>query len=193
MKHCLLYLLTLVSLAVSCSPPHSKEESKSEITVSDTIAATESFTQNDQENITRLIRFTLTDLFKEDIEKGFLDSLSRQFKYSQVDLNEDGSLEILVGLTGPYFCGSGGCTVLLLTNHGDMITRFSVVKYPAYLGQESSNGWKNLILFSGGKNRTVQYNGTTYPSNPSTLEVYSGNVDNLFKVLDWENLEGFNF
>ncbi|WP_051260931.1 hypothetical protein [Algoriphagus marincola] len=197
MKNIDLRILIGFLVLFGCKSSSSVEEISSEISaiqvISDTTREESPYSQNDQENIKRLIQKTLTDIFKEDLEKGFLDSLSRQFKYSQVDLNEDGNLEILVGLTGPYFCGSGGCTVLLFTSHGDVITRFSVVKYPAYVDSETTNGWKNLILYSGGKNRVVKFDGQKYPSNPSTLPVYSDQVESLNKVLDWMELNSFDF
>ncbi|NVK49760.1 MAG: hypothetical protein HWE09_08320 [Cyclobacteriaceae bacterium] len=151
----------------------------------DSIQAANSFTQDDQENIQRLIRLTLTDLFEEDLEKGFLDSASRRFLYDQVDLNGDGNLEILVGLTGSYFCGSGGCTIYLLSNKGDVITRFTVVDYPVHVDNESTNGWKNLVLNSGRKDRLVKYDGQKYPSNPSVLDEFSGDLSNTQSLLVW--------
>ena len=76
----------------------------------------------------RLIGFTLMDQFKEDIDLGIVDSLSRKYKFVQVDLNDDSNREIWVGLTGPDICRSGGCTFLLLSHHGDIIPQFSVSK-----------------------------------------------------------------
>ena len=143
-------------------------------------------------NTVRLIQLTLQDMHKEDISKNLIDSFSRQFKFSEYDLNNDGKKEILVGLTGPYFCGSGGCTIYLLTYQGDVITKFSVVRYPVYVDTTSTKGWKDLILYSGGENRCVKWNGRTYPSNPSTLPKAKGKTLQT-KLLDWERLKSFNF
>lgn len=178
-----------------CNAPKSNTSVGQEIAPSDStpVDKTEAFTQNDQENIQRLIKLTLTDLFQEDLEKGFLDSTSRRYLYDQVDLNGDGNLEILVGLTGPYFCGSGGCTILLLTNHGDVITRFTVVDYPIYVDHELTNGWKNLIMFSGQENRQAAFDGQAYPSNPSVLDVFSGNLERAQKLLEWDERRLISF
>lgn len=153
----------------------------------------EKFTQEDQENIQRLIGLTLKDQYNEDIELGIVDSLSRKYKYVQLDLNDDSNKEILIGLTGPYFCGSGGCTFLLLNYHGDIITQFSVVRMPVYLDTEKSNGWNNLIVYSGGENRHVKFDGNTYPSNPSTQEIFTGDLEKLEKIMDWDSLETFSY
>jgi hypothetical protein len=144
-------------------------------------------------NTVRLIQLTLQDLHKEDISNELIDSFSRQFKYSQYDLNNDGEQEILVGLTGPFFCGSGGCTIYLLTHHGDVITKFSVVRYPLYVDTFSTKGWRNLIFYSGGANRLVQWNGKSYPSNPSTLQKVKKDVAEMTKLLDWELTPAFKF
>lgn len=189
------FLLIFLFLS-ACRETKSLEDLQSitEILEEDTLSPSpKPYTQDDQENIQRLIRLTLLDSYKEDIELGIVDSLSRRYNYVQVDLNNDTKKEILVGLIGPYFCGSGGCTVLLLTNHGDIITQFSVVKYPINIDTESTNGWSNLILHSGGEDRIVKFDGTSYPANPSTLEVYSGNMEDLEILLDWDIQEIYTF
>lgn len=193
----LLPILLVIFSISSCRETKSLEDLKVVTEIleeGDTISESEKkYTQNDQENVQRLIGLTLLDQFKEDIDIGIIDSLSRKYKYVQVDLNEDSRKEILVGLTGPYFCGSGGCTFLLLSNHGDIITQFSVVRMPVYLDTESMKGWRNLIVYSGGDNRVVKFDGTSYPSNPSTLETFSGDLEKLEKIMDWESLQTFTY
>lgn len=197
MKKIFTLALPVLILIFSCKSEETSEELGEEIEMiyidDDYIESEDSFSENDQENIQRLIRLTLNDLFKEDLEKGFLDSVSRRFLYDQVDLNGDGKLEILVGLTGSYFCGSGGCTVYLLTNQGDVITRFTVVDYPVYVDTQATNGWSDLVMYSGGAYRRATYNGQTYPYNPSILEEYAGDVGILPKLLEWQELEFSKF
>jgi len=115
-----------------------------------------------------LIRSELQAKFKDDLEKNLIDSLSRQFTYSEIDLNGDGKNEVFVGLTGPYFCGSGGCSFYLLDAEGKTLSDFSVSDYPVVVDSESSNGWKNLLISSGGKYHVIKFDGSRYPANPST-------------------------
>jgi hypothetical protein len=115
-----------------------------------------------------LVRLTLKDQLKSDLEKNLVDSLSRKFIFFEYDLNDDGKKEIFVGLTGPYFCGSGGCTTYLLDDQGNTITKFSVSR-DIVIDNKKTNGFKDLFIYSGGKFRIVKFNGKTYPSNPSTL------------------------
>lgn len=116
-----------------------------------------------------LVRLTLKDQFKADLDKDLIDSISRKFIFFEYDLNEDGKKEIFVGLIGTYFCGSGGCTQYLLDNEGNVITKFTVAGYPVVIDNNKTNGWKDLFIQSGGKTRIVKFDGKKYPSNPSTL------------------------
>jgi hypothetical protein len=116
-----------------------------------------------------LVRLTLQGIYKDDLSKNFIEENSRKFIFFEYDLNEDGKKEIFVGLTGTYFCGSGGCTQLILDVQGNVISTFSVSGYPVIIDNNKTNGWKDLFIYSGSKNRIVKFDGKTYPSNPSVL------------------------
>nr|WP_315158029.1 hypothetical protein [uncultured Flavobacterium sp.] len=135
-----------------------------------------------------IVRLTLQNLYKDDLSKNIIDDYSKRFIFFEYDLNDDGKKEILVGLTGSYFCGSGGCTQYILDNQGAVITRFTVADYPVVIDTEKSSGWKNLFIYSGGKNRIVKFDGEKYPSNPSLqpeLKVTPG--DGLPRALNFIN------
>ena len=133
-----------------------------------------------------LVRLTIKDLYKDDLAKNVIDDYSKRFIFFEYDLNEDGNKEILVGFTGPYFCGTGGCTQLLLDNQGNVITTFSVSDYPVIIDTNKTNGWKDLFIYSGGKNRIVKFDGKKYPSNPSILtELKVTPGDGLPRALDF--------
>jgi hypothetical protein len=135
-----------------------------------------------------LVRLTLNNRYKEDLKKNFINDFGKKFIFFEYDLNEDGKNEILVGLRGPYFCGSGGCTQLLLDYQGKIITTFSVSGNPVIIDTNKTKGWKDLFIWSGGKNRIVKFDGKTYPSNPSTLpELKLIPGDGLPRALDFEN------
>ena len=110
----------------------------------------------------------LQEGMKADLEKNLIDSSSRKFLLANTDLNNDGRNEIFVFLTGPWFCGSGGCTAVLLTGEGTLITKFTVMDLPLLLSKKTTNGWKDIICYSNGKNRLLKFDGKKYPSNAST-------------------------
>lgn len=115
-----------------------------------------------------LVATSLQTIFKSDLDKNLIDSLSRQFVYAAQDLNGDGQAELFVGTKGPYFCGSGGCTILLLDPQGALINRFTVAGYPVIIDSAKTKGWSNLIIHSGKQDRLLKFDGKKYPANPST-------------------------
>lgn len=137
------------------------------------------------ENTLNLVKLRLTKMFKDDLSKNLIEEQSRKFKLFEHNINEDPKKEIFVGLTGSFFCGSGGCTVLLLNSEGELITKFTVTEYPLLIANTNTKGWNDLILHSQGQNHIIKFNGKTYPSNPSIQPVYSqAPPQNLIKGLD---------
>lgn len=119
------------------------------------------------ENIDRLV--------VEDIlipEK--LDPREKDYKYltGAADLNGNGSEELLVLMQDPYFCGSGGCTAYLFQDSGELINRMTVTSTPVLLANRETNGWKNFYVWSNGSLRTMAFDGTSYPTNPSVEPDY---------------------
>ena len=135
-----------------------------------------------------LVRLTLRDKYKSDLEKNLVDSLSRKFIFFEYDLNGDSKKEIFVGLTGPYFCGSGGCTIMLVDDQGNEITNFSVSDYPVVIDSKKSTEWRDLFILSGGKYHTMKFDGKKYPSNPSVQPVLKDIPgDDLPRALNFVN------
>ncbi len=119
----------------------------------------------------------LREYYKKDIASGLLDSTSRRFMLAEQDLNDDGKNEIFLGLSGSYFCGSGGCTVLLLSSEQKLNTSFTVVNYPIFIAQSTTHQWKDLLIKSNGKLHIIKFTGVKYPANPSvqpTVDSLSG-------------------
>jgi len=94
------------------------------------------------------------------------------------DLNSDGKPEAIVYLLGEDWCGSGGCTTLVLAREGDSwrtITKITNSRAPILVVPRMSHGWKSIgVWVQGGgilKGYEVElrFNSTTYPENPSLL------------------------
>ena len=117
------------------------------------------------------VRSFLQSYLKVDLSKGLIDTMSRQFQLQVADLDNDGNNETFVGLTGPYFCGSGGCTFLLLDHTGRLNTRFTVASYPVIVDSTFTKGWRDLLVQSGGKFHRLKYTGVKYPPNPSVAPI----------------------
>jgi hypothetical protein len=92
------------------------------------------------------------------------------------DLNDDGHLEAIVYLIGDYWCGSGGCTMLVLSENGQswkVVSTVKVTRLPIWVLDEKLNGWHSLaVQVSGGgivKSylSKLQFDGQSYPNNPT--------------------------
>jgi hypothetical protein len=115
---------------------------------------------------------------------------SRKFVYDKVDLNDDGKDEVLVGLVGSEFCGSGGCSMLVLGPDMKTLTSMTVVGFPVSIGppgsKEVTKGYCDLYVYSKGKGYVrLAWNGKTYPTNPSLAPVVNESVvKEKYKFLD---------
>lgn len=201
----LVFLLTLTF--ISCKKETSESQNKTDTTTvnkdtlsakpkvslidpdpTDTIPAGQYGINSSNLKTANIVRLALQNIYKEDLSKNSIDDYSKRFIFFEYDLNDDGKKEIFVGLTGSYFCGSGGCTQYILDNKGAVISKFTVADYPVVIDTQKSSGWKNLFIQSGRKNRVVKFDGKKYPSNPSlqpVLEVTPG--DDLPRALNFIN------
>ncbi len=135
-----------------------------------------------------IVKKLLATKYEADIKNQLIDSFSRRFILFEYDLDDDGSKEIFVGLNGSYFCGTGGCNLLLLNSNGIMITNFSVSGTPVIVANEKTNGWKDLYIYSNKKHRIAKFDGKKYPSNPSLLPALNTLPgDGLPRLLDAAN------
>jgi len=102
--------------------------------------------------------------------------LKDQFVAGFADLNGDGRLEAVVYLTSSGWCGSGGCTTLVLVRDADswrLLTKITVTRPPIRVLSKKSKGWRNLGVWvqgggvQPGYEAELQFDGKTYPANPS--------------------------
>lgn len=121
----------------------------------------------DEQTAQNIKNFLTQDYLKDDLS--FLQPVDRKFQFYKIDLNDDGNEEIFVRFSGPYFCGSGGCTFLLLDKYGEIITKFTVTRAPIFVEPSKVNGWSLLLVKDDGVFKELTFNEGSYPSNPSML------------------------
>ncbi|MCG2613549.1 hypothetical protein LZZ85_04625 [Terrimonas sp. NA20] len=139
----------------------------------DTTSA-EHFPHTDTATIALIKNALTTHLLTEDLPA--IPGNQRNFMYSRIDLNNDNHPEIFVGMTGAYFCGTGGCTAFLLDYKGKLITRFTVAEFPIVVRPHSTNGWRDLLIGTAATHPSlhlVKWNGKKYPGNPSLAPIFS--------------------
>ena len=83
-----------------------------------------------------------------------LDGRKARYVHGRVDLDGDGTDEVLVYLLGSVFCGTGGCDLVLLddADHGHApIQTFPISQLPVIVSPTRTAGWHDLVrLESGG-------------------------------------------
>lgn len=82
-----------------------------------------------------------------------------RYYYNYVDLNDDGTDEILAVVSGPYTSGSGGDSMLWVMPNADMAVSqaFTLVHMPIIVTDEMVNGAKQLVMqrYGGGANTEI--------------------------------------
>ena len=140
--------------------------------------------------------YITTELLTEEDLK-LIPEGQRKFQFYEIDMNNDGENEVFVNFMTSYFCGSGGCTILLLNNQLKLITKFTVTRTPLFAEQSLKNGWRILLTRSEGELKELIYNDGAYPSNPSLLEkapydAPSGHSEIMFDI-NFSKPKTYNF
>ncbi len=125
------------------------------------------------------------DSIRKFLRKFVRDSAGTQYSHEGVkeeyfsafvDLNDDGTQEAIVYLISDWWCGSGGCTTLILAPEGSsyrVVTKTTITHLPIRVLSTKSNGWHDLAVWVQGGGivhayeAKLSFNGKTYPSNPS--------------------------
>ncbi len=97
------------------------------------------------------------------------------YRWAEADLNGDGQAEQFIYASDPRWCGSGGCTLFVLTRQPDgyrTVLRSTVTRLPVRLLPTTSHGWRDLAVgVGGGGDRAdaarLSFDGKAYPGNPT--------------------------
>lgn len=166
-----LVALFLIPLVISCKEnsenQNVKTEQNTEVSTSDQPTISEP-TVN--EALANRLKPFLSENYLTDADRRAIREKDRKFQFYEIDLNNDGKKEIFMNFPTRYFCGSGGCTVLLLDSDLNIISKFTVTQTPLYAVDEMENGYKKLYVESGGEWKELLFDGKKYPSNPTLLK-----------------------
>jgi hypothetical protein len=101
-----------------------------------------------------------------------------QYRAADPDLDADGTPDLLMLLDDPNWCGSDGCSLLVFHGESDgsysLVGRTDTTHPPIALGDNRSNGWRDLLVGVGGdtfQQGTValQFDGEGYPGDPTLV------------------------
>ncbi|HSN47576.1 MAG TPA: hypothetical protein VLR29_02335 [Flavobacterium sp.] len=143
----------------------------------------------------RIKHYLTTDYLKNDLE--FMSKEDRKFQFQTVDLNNDGRQELFINFITSYFCGTGGCTLLLLDHDWKTITRFTVTSTPLMIEPNKQQKWSVLMVKDNGVWKELVNENGKYPSNPSLLskskmDAPSGHAQVIFSD-EFSPANTFNF
>lgn len=101
---------------------------------------------------------------------------SMPLRYVTARTGDDPQALTLVYLVGGDYCGSGGCTLLILRKNVDLyerLGRLTVVRTPIRILQTSSHGMPDLAVAVSGGGATphealIPFDGQRYAPNPTT-------------------------
>lgn len=82
-----------------------------------------------------------------DYRKSVVLDQKATYVYSFVDLDGDGKDEAIVYLMGSFFCGTGGCNMLVLTRKADgyhLVQDFPITRTPVIISPDTHNGWHDI-------------------------------------------------
>jgi hypothetical protein len=130
-----------------------------------------------QDAIQPVSRENVLQIFLKSYVSNFPGGRETTYLSAFVDLNGDGTPEVIVYLMGPW-CGSGGCTTLVLQERGSsyrVVSRITITQLPIRILHTKTRGWRDIAVrvqgggIQPGYEALLRFDGTSYPRNPSTL------------------------
>jgi hypothetical protein len=91
-------------------------------------------------------------------------------------LRDDGTKEVIVYLSSDGWCGTGGCTMLILAPEGTsyrVVTKVPAVRLPIRALDTKSNGWRDIGVVARKSGieplyeAILSFDGTSYPRSVS--------------------------
>ena len=119
--------------------------------------------------------FLLRNFLQDYVSKSGQDKVTRYFAAS-VSLRDDTTLQVIVYLTNDGWCGSVGCTALILEPKDfdfRVVTKITATRLPIRLLSTKTNGWHDLAVHvqGGGVEQAYEvklsFDGKSYPLDPS--------------------------
>lgn len=115
-----------------------------------------------------------------------------EYRAAATDLDEDGVDDLLMLLDDPNWCDDAGCSLLVFHAEDDasyrLVTQTTVTHAPIAVSGQTHNGWHDLLVgVGGGGNQAgtvaLQFNGESYPTNPTLLALLADGVMPRAQVL----------
>jgi hypothetical protein len=98
-----------------------------------------------------------------------------------VDLNDDGTDEVIVHVIGQSLCGTGGCLTLVLVpvqSSFRIVSRIGITRPPIRVLNKQTNGWHDLAVWvqgggiQPGYEVDLPFDGESYATNPTVAPAH---------------------
>lgn len=109
-----------------------------------------------------------------------------RYYYNYVDLNEDGTEEILALVVGEYTTASGGDTILLIEKEAERFSvadAFYMVRTPVVISDNMTNGWHDLIFPVYGGGNDIGYSICHYSETGTYMSENNEFVEELDETI----------
>ena len=102
-----------------------------------------------------------------DYNQSMVDLIGQKarYLYNRIDLDADGADEVAVYLLGRYFCGSGGCSLLILREGEvglELVNNLTTSRVPLVVRPEKTRGWHDLVRLSSGGGAAPAFHRFTF-------------------------------
>ncbi len=105
------------------------------------------------------IRATSPD-YRVDITSGADDTGKARYRAVRADLNDDGQAEVFVYMMGPYFCGTGGCNLLVFSQGMDgylLLANIPISDPPVIVTDARNEGYADFWRLQSGGGAPAEY------------------------------------
>jgi len=119
---------------------------------------------------------SLRAFLRDCVKDPFEDYTATRYSAVFVDLRDDQTHEVIVRLSSDGWCGTGGCTTLILAPLGSsykIISKITSTRLPIRVLSEKTNGWHDITVWvegggtQPGYEAELSFDGRSYPTNPS--------------------------
>jgi hypothetical protein len=124
---------------------------------------------------------TSSDASLNEFLRGYLKKLSveedktTRYLSKWIDLNDDGMRDVVIYVIGDSWCGSGGCTTIIVRMEGvtyQVVSKTLITNLPICMLATKSHGWHDISVWvQGGGVRNpyeaeLRFDGKRYPISP---------------------------
>lgn len=115
------------------------------------------------------------------------DDVEGCFRYAEVELDDRPPAEIVVLLLGPALCGTGGCTAVVYRRAGGALDEISSIPLVDELriSRSTTRGWHDLFVKNREGSWLLQFDGSTYPENPTVAPAKRAQVPSQARGVSW--------